>query len=238
LLAEYAPHPTVLPYVVHLIVSSVAVGLAFRVPAPPRAATRSGPLLRIGLDGSNRGPFLRGVVWMAPFVFAFPAIAFATLPVLAGGKLQPSTVGALAGLTLAAGMLAQPFTRRIAPTAAARAGLVVGAAGIALGAGAVAWHANLLLLAAAALLGGAYGACMTSGLRTIEALSRPETRAGLVGLYYVLTYLGFATPLVVALAVRRVAPTATLLAVAGLALVAAAALRAPPVSRPTAQLRR
>jgi MFS family permease len=93
LLAQYAPHPTLLPYVAHLIVSSVAIGLALRVPAPARAPARPGPLLRIGLDGSNCGPFLRGVVWMAPFVFAFPAIAFATLPVLAGGKLQPSYVG-------------------------------------------------------------------------------------------------------------------------------------------------
>lgn len=235
LLAQYAPHPTVLPYVAHLLVTSVVLGFAFQVPASPRAATRSGPLLRIGLDGSNRGPFLRGVVWMAPFVFAFPAIAFATLPVLAGGKLQPSYVGALAALTLASGMAAQPFTRRIAPTAAARAGLLVGAAGVVLGTGAVAWHATPLLLVAAALLGAAYGACMTSGLRTIEVLSRPETRAGLVGLYYVLTYVGFATPLGLALAVRKMTPTATLLAVAALALVAAAALRAPPVSRPGSQ---
>lgn len=233
LLAQYAPHPTVLPYGVHLVTTAFVFVLALRAPAPPRAATRPGPLLRIGLDSTNRRPFIQGVVWMAPFVFAFPAIAFATLPSLSGGKLQPSYVGALAGLTLAVGMLAQPFTRRIAPTAAARAGLIVGAAGIVLGAGAVAWHATPLLLAAAALLGGAYGACMTSGLRIVETLSRPETRAGLAGLYYVLTYVGFGTPLGLALAVRKMTPTATLLAVAALALVAAAALRAPQVSRAT-----
>ena len=186
--------------------------MALRAPAPPRAPARPGPLLRIGLDRTNRGPFLRGVVWMAPFVFAFPGIAFATLPALeGGGKIQPSYVGALAALTLAAGMAAQPFTRRIAPTAAARAGLLVGAAGVLLGAGAVVWHATLPLLAAAALLGVGYGVCMTSGLRLVEALSRPETRAGLAGLYYVLTYAGFTTPLLLALAARHMTPTATLL---------------------------
>ncbi len=169
---------------------------------------------------------------MAPFVFAFPAIAFATLPGLAGGKLQPSYVGALAALTLAAGMAAQPLTRRAAPTTAARAGLIVGAAGVVLGAGAAAWHATLPLLAAAVLLGVGYGACMTSGLRLVEALSRPETRAGLAGLYYVLTYVGFATPLGLALAARKVSPTATLLGIAALALAAAAALRAPPQKGP------
>src|SRR5580698_1887622 len=81
LLAQYAPHPTVLPYVAHLIVSAIAFGLALGAPAPPRAAGARRPLLRIGLNRSNRGPFLQGVVWMAPFVFAFPGIAFATLPV-------------------------------------------------------------------------------------------------------------------------------------------------------------
>jgi len=231
LLAEYAPHPTVLPYVVHLMVETFVFVLAFRAPAPPRPARRPGPLLRIGLDGANRGPFLRGVVWMAPFVFAFPGIAFATLPALAGGKIHPSRVGELAALTLAAGMAVQPFTRRIAPTAAARAGLLVGAAGVVLGTGAVAWHATFPLLAATALLGVGYGACMTSGLRLVETLSRPETRAGLAGLYYVLTYVGFGTPLALALAARKMPPTVPLLGVAALALAAAAALRAPPALR-------
>ena len=231
LLAQYGPRPTVLPYVAHLIVTAFVFTLALRAPAPPRAPARPGPLLRIGLDRTNRGPFLRSVVWMAPFVFAFPGISFATLPALAGGKIQPSYVGALAALTLAAGMAAQPFTRRSAPTAAARAGLLVGAAGVLLGAGAVVWHAALPLLTAALLLGVGYGVCMTSGLRLVEALSRPETRAGLAGLYYVLTYVGFTTPLLLALAARRMTPTATLLAVAALALFAAAALRAPPGNR-------
>ena len=229
LLAQHAPYPTVLPYVAHLVVETFVFVLALRAPAHPRPPRRPGPLLRIGLDGANRGPFLRGVVWMAPFVFAFPGIAFATLPALAGGKIQPSYVGALAALTLAAGMAAQPFTRRIAPTAAGRAGLVVGATGVVLGTGAVAWHATLPLLAATALLGVGYGTCMTSGLRLVETLSRPETRAGLAGLYYVLTYVGFATPLGLALAARRMPPAVALCGVAALALAAAAALRAPPI---------
>jgi hypothetical protein len=72
---------------------------------------------------------------------------------------------------------------------------------------------------------------MTSGLRLVETLSHPETRAGLAGLYYVLTYVGFGTPLGLALAARKLPPIATLLGVATLALIAAAVLRAPPDSR-------
>lgn len=229
LLAEYAPHPTVLPYVAHVVALAAALMAAARVPAPSPRTGPSGPLLRIGLDCSNRGAFLRGVVWMAPFVFAFPGIAFATLPALEGETLKPGTIGALAALTLAAGMLAQPLTRRGAPTTMARIGLVCGAVGTALGAGAVTCRAAPLLLAAAVFLGAAYGVCMTSGLRTVQSLARPDTLGGVTGLYYVLTYVGFGTPLVLALVVRShfMAPVASLLAVCTLALIAAAALRAP-----------
>jgi MFS family permease len=232
LLAQLAPYPTVLPYVANIAASIVALVVALTVPEAARPATARGPLLRIGLDRSNRRAFLHAVVWMAPFVFAFPGIAFATLPALAGGTLAPGTVGALAALTLAAGMFAQPFTRRLAPTSVARVGLVVGAAGTALGAGAVAWHVTPLLLVAVTLLGVGYGACMTSGLRTVESLSRPETRGGLTGLYYVLTYVGFTTPLLLALAARHASPTSVLLGVVALALAAAAALRAPAARAP------
>lgn len=229
LLAQYAALPTVLPYVAHVVAQAAALLAAARVPAPSRLTGPPGPLLRIGLDRSNRGAYLRGVVWMAPFVFAFPGIAFATLPALDGGTLRPGTIGALAALTLAAGMLAQPLTRRRAPTTMARAGLVVGAAGTVLGAGAVSWHIAPLLLVAAVLLGVAYGVCMTSGLRTVQSLARPETLGGLTGLYYVLTYVGFGTPLALALLSRAhiVAPLPSLFGVSALALVAALALRTP-----------
>jgi hypothetical protein len=238
LLAQYAPHPTVLPYVAHVVAQAAALAAAARVPAPSRRTGPPGPLLRIGLDRSNRGAYLRGVVWMAPFVFAFPGIAFATLPALEGGALEPGIIGALAALTLAMGMLAQPLTRRSAPTSMARAGLAVGAAGTALGAGAIAWHVAPLLLVAASLLGAAYGVCMTSGLRTVQSLARPETLGGLTGLYYVLTYVGFGTPLALALLARArlVAPIPSLLGVGALALLAAVALRAPtPTPAPEAR---
>jgi hypothetical protein len=228
LLAEYAPHPTVLPYLAHAIASGAALAAVAGVPAAPRPTTPRGPLLRLGLDRSNRRPFLHGVVWMAPFVFAFPAIGFAALPAFQGGVLAPGYIGALAALTLAAGMVVQPFGRRRAPTATARLGLVTGAVGTALGAGAVSWHASPLLLVTSILLGASYGVLMTSGLRTVQSLAHPETRGGLTGLYYVLTYTGFAAPLGLALAARAMAPATALLGVGALALAAAAVLRPPP----------
>jgi MFS family permease len=230
-LAQWAPAPTMLPYVVHVIALVAALAFAVRAPAPPSRPRSTGPLLRIGLDRTNRRGFLRAVVWMAPFVFAFPAIAFAVLPAMLGrdalGSAPIAYIGLLAAITLAAGVAAQPFTRRIAPITGARLGLAVGAVGLVLGAIAVGTNAPALLLVVAPVLGAGYGMCMTSGLRNIELLARPETRGGLTGLYYVLTYIGFAAPYLLALA-RRAMPAATaLVVVAGLAIVAALVLREP-----------
>ena len=133
----------------------------------------------------------------------------------------------LAAVTLAAGVLAQPLTRRVSPTTGARLGLAIGAIGCALGAIIVATHASALLVVDAAVLGAGYGVCMTSGLRNVEALSQPETRGAITGLYYVLTYVGFAVPYAIALVTRVVAPETAMVALAALAMIAAISLRKP-----------
>lgn len=234
-LAQYAPYPTVLPYAVHVAAAVVALAFCVRTPAPPRAPARPGPLLRLGLDRDNRHGFARGVACMAPFVFAFPALVLAFLPSVLSGALGSAPIayiGVVGGVTLGAGVIAQPFTRRFAPTSTGRFGLVLGAAGCALAAGAVAAQLAQLLIPIAIVLGAAYGICMTAGLRNVEVLARPETRGGLTGLYYVLTYVGFAMPFALALAARVAAAETELLVVAGLAVLAALVMR-PPTRRAT-----
>jgi hypothetical protein len=66
---------------------------------------------------------------------------------------------------------------------------------------------------------------MTAGLQAVQRLAHPDARGGVTGLYYVLTYAGFAAPYAVAFAVRTVTPAVSLLVIAG--LVAAAALVLP-----------
>jgi len=230
-LAQYAPAPTMLPYAVIIVVLAATLAIAATAPGGRRPETaKRGPLLRIGLDATNRRAFLAGIAPMAPFVFAFPAIAFAGLPVMLGsaalGGAPIAYLGLLAAITLASGVLAQPITRRFVPATAARIGLSLGGAGCALGAVAVAWHVIPLLIAIAAILGAGYGICMTAGLRRVEMVSRPETRGGLTGLYYVLTYAGFIAPWLLALATRSaMTPPHALLVVAALAVLAAIGLR-------------
>jgi hypothetical protein len=160
-------------------------------------------------------------------VFGFPAIVLAVLPSMLSGGLGSAPIaytGVLALVMLGAGVLVQPVTRRLEPMRAARLGLLVGAAGVVLGAATVAWQLPLLLLAVAPLLGLAYGVCMTAGLQAVQRLAEPHARGGVTGLYYVLTYVGFGAPYLVALALRVVTPVTSLLVIAGLAVVAALGL--------------
>ncbi|MBS2023030.1 MAG: MFS transporter [Deltaproteobacteria bacterium] len=227
-LAQWAPHPTVLPYVVLLATLAIAIALALGVPTPPARTGSPRPWLSLGLNAQNRRPFLLGVALMAPFVFAFPTISFATIPNMLGGGLGSAPVafiGLLAAVTMTAGVLAQPLTRGLMPLRSARLGLGAGVLALLLGILAVHWGARWMLFVTAPLLGVGYGTCMTAGLRSVEALSVPETRGGLTGVYYVLTYIGFAAPYALAVAQRAWAPEAVLGGVAVLAAGAAVGLR-------------
>ena len=51
---------------------------------------------------------------------------------------------------------------------------------------------------AAALLGLGYGICIVAGLVEVQAMADPHSLAGLTGIYYSLTYLGFALPVILA----------------------------------------
>jgi MFS family permease len=232
-LAQYAPEPTCLPFALHLVVLGIALVVVRQT--PDAAATSSAdapparrPLIRIELERAAWSSFLSGVAPMAPFVFGFPAIAFAAVPSMLGGALGPAPLvytGALCAITLAAGVLAQPITRRFVPMVAARVGLVMGTVGLLLSAWAVAKHLPALLLIVAPLLGGAYGVCMTSGIQSVQRLARPEARGGVMGLFYLLTYVGFAAPYLLALATRVVTPPLALEIVAASSLFTALAIR-------------
>lgn len=228
--AQYLPAPTVMPYAIHVALLGGVLIAARRAPdagdrAPP------GPLLRIALDPAGWRSFVRGVVPMAPFVFAFPAIVLAVLPGLLAGALGAAPMaytGVLAALTLGAGVIVQPVTRRLEPGTGARLGLVVGAGGVVLGALAVAWQVPALLLVVAPILGTGYGMAMTGGFQAVQRLARPDARGGITGLYYVLTYLGFAAPYLLALSGRIAAPAIALAVTAGAAVAAALVLPRSP----------
>ncbi|MBO0805255.1 MAG: hypothetical protein J2P25_19525, partial [Nocardiopsaceae bacterium] len=96
-------------------------------------------------------------------------------------------------------------------------GLACAAAGAAVGAVAVTTRGDLLTGLAAVCLGLAYGLCLVSGLRQSEELAGASDRGAVLACYYVLAYLGFAAPYVVAAVNVALGSVGTLTAAAGCA---------------------
>jgi hypothetical protein len=199
LLGQFAPLPTVLPYLVH--VALMAVGLALLVGVPETllpADRRVGRLVNLAVPDGTRAAFVLVVLPIAIGVFTFPATAVTVLPLLLTPTmpgLAVAVTGLVAGLTLGTGVLAQPLGKRIGSTAAGPAGLLIGAAGFGLsllGVGHDAWG---LLVPVALLLGTAYGLCMAAGLTMVAQLAAPTARGALTGTFYACAYLGFGVPL-------------------------------------------
>jgi hypothetical protein len=237
LLAQWAPAPGVLPYVPHIAL--MAVLLALLRTAPETVAGGSGRALRLTPAGV-RSPRFRGVVGpMAPWVFAAPAIAFALLPSIAGADRATDGIALTASLTTLcalAGVLIQPLARRLDARPetgrAAITGLLVLAAGLALGAAMARDPQTWLLAPCSLVLGSAYGLCLVGGLVEIQRLADRRSLAGLTAAYYALAYLGFGAPYLLALGSHFASYSILLTIAAALALTTAAF-----VTRRSAQLR-
>jgi MFS family permease len=232
LLAQWAPHPLMLPYVPHLLV--MVASLVLLAGAPETVGRRSGReqpaqrrRSRARFADLVQPRFVRVVVPFAPWVFAAPAIAFAFLPGAIGDHPHGATVAfasAVAGATAVIGVLVQPVGRPLNAKTDGRgaaAGLSLVVAGLLVGVLATATQSPFFVLVAALLLGGAYGLCLVSGLLEVQRIAHPDDLASLTAVYYAFTYLGFAAPIVLA----ELAPVASHQALlAGTAVLAALTL--------------
>lgn len=193
LLAELTPWPMVAPYLAHAAALGAAVALAEPVPetARPRAAEGA----RTGALGRAELALLARLAVVAPWVFAFASVTMAIVPGLVRPLVGRPVLFAAAAIftTLATGVLVQPLTTRIGRRADVL-GLGLGALGIWLGAEAHVTRTPWLVFVAALGTGAGYGLVVTTGLREIAERVAPEKRGLTVGLYYVLTYVGFALP--------------------------------------------
>jgi MFS family permease len=252
LLAQWAPDPAVVPYLPHLALMLLVLALVPGVPetvASRRAAQatrgggetarrRTGAVAR-ALPSVRQPRFYKVVLPMAPWVFAAPAVAFALLPSVVGAARATDGVALTAVVTMACaltGVLVQPVARRLDAHAlrnrAAVLGLTVMVCGLLLGALTAHAGETWLLLPSAVVLGAGYGLCLVAGLVEVGRLAHPDALAGLTAIYYALTYLGFASPYLLALAAHLTSYSTLLLITAGLALVTAAWVSRQSASTP------
>jgi hypothetical protein len=204
LLGQWAPWPTVLPYLVHVALMLPAIALLPRIPetVPPGDRRLGGPAVNLGVPALARRPFLLVVVPIAIGVFAYPSTAVNVLP-LELGPLMPgvgvAVTGIVSGITLGTGVLAQPLVGRVGSAWAGAIGLGLGAAGTALGLLSDLTGAWPLLLPVSLLLGVAYGLCLATGLTLVARLAGPARRGALTGTFYACAYLGFGVPVLLSL---------------------------------------
>jgi hypothetical protein len=242
LLAQWAPDPLLSAYLPHLLVVGLVIApglrtpetvatrepaVLARLPAPAHPAAPAPPApppprrsVFVASAGTRR--FRRIVTPAAPWVFAAPSIAFAVLPVMIAGDLGRFRIGfaaLTAALTLGVGVLIQPLARRIDRAGSGRgliSGLAATLAGLGLAAVAVSLGSWPLALPADVLLGAGYGLCLVSGLLEVQTLAQPGELASLTAIFYALTYVGFAAPIVIAELGHVMRPALVLLATGAL----------------------
>jgi hypothetical protein len=242
LLAQWGPAPMVVPYLVHAALALAVLPFLPGLPETGRAAAgRRGSRFA----GVRHPRFLRVVLPMAPWIFGSAGVAYAIMPQVVGERLGSwglaySTL--LTVSTLGAGALVQPLAKRLDTSASARAvvvSMVVMSAGLAVSTLAAVVRSPVVALVAAVSLGAAYGIAVVSGLLELQRLAPPGDLAVLTGVYYVLAYLGFLLPTLLAV-LGRVASYPVLLgclvlvSLAGTAVVLRSSRRDLPTSNPAA----
>jgi MFS family permease len=204
-LAQWAPLPLVLPYLVQIgLVLVVLPLLALRV---PETRFDKHPLAlreRLRVPQASHRRFRRVVVPMAPWIFGSAAVAYAVIPQLVDAKVGHWALiftAALTVATLGAGVLVQPVAKRLDSASTARAvfiSMVLMSAGMALAALTALTRSPWLAAPVAVLLGAAYGIAVVSGLLEVQRIAEPDELAGLTGVYYAFAYVGFLIPAVLA----------------------------------------
>ncbi|NRQ50671.1 MFS transporter [Aeromicrobium sp. YC3-14] len=235
IVAQWLPGPTILPYLPHLVLMAVVIAIAWHAPEPfvPRSTDEPRRHTEVWGIVSSR-PFVLGVLFTAPWVFGCASIGFATLPTFVDIGVAPiAVIGALAGLTLWTGVAIQPLGRRLGdPRRIITTGLGAAAAGLAVGTALDLTGAAWLVLPAAVLLGAAYGLILVGGLTAVESMAHPDDLGTLNAIFYSLTYIGFAAPLLSTLALTVITPEELMLV--GLAVIAVTipmVLASRPMSR-------
>ncbi len=229
LLAHYATPALTWPFLVHALLCLPAI--AVLTPATwAETRPRTGERLRLAhlrVPAVRHPRFVRVVLPMAPWVFGSAGIAYAIVPQQVEGAVGEWTLLFAAGLavaTLGTGVLVQPIARRLDDAGSARAivvSMVLMALGVAMAAVTAATGSPALAVPVALLLGAAYGIAVVSGLLEVQRIAGPDELAGLTGMYYALSYIGFLLPAVLAALARWFSYPTMLGALAALAVACA-----------------
>lgn len=239
LLVEYAPEPTRLVFgiltALFLLLTVATAALPETVARVPGVRDALRP--QVAVPARARRPFAAAV----PTMVATWALGGLVLSV--GGSLLAETfaqpnhavVGGVLGLFALSGAAGALFGRDAAPTRLERFGTSALAVGTALFVIAIETGSLGLFVVSAVIAGTGFGSAFLGALRTVSQLAEPHERAALLSAVFVVSYLAFSIPALVAgLLITHVGLRDTSLGYSGLvALISLGALAVKTVARPT-----
>ncbi|WP_067835560.1 MFS transporter [Nocardia lijiangensis] len=222
-LAQWAPLPDTLPYLINAVLCVLAAAWMSRAPetVPPQENLRgssgntstttpgSGAVAELNsrrliddlkIPAVSHRRFRYVALPAALWLFTSAATAYAVMPTL----MLPHVHGApiafsalITVITLGCGFAIQSVARRIDRPGTARAA-AVGLFLVTCGMLSATWASGALTLGAtvltAVVLGAGYGIGLVAGLQEIERIARPDDLAGLTAVFYSVSYLGFGVP--------------------------------------------
>ncbi|OBH53529.1 MFS transporter [Mycobacterium sp. E2479] len=188
------------------VAAAIVVLATFAVVGAARRAEVTGPVTAHDTgQAAAAAPAARGISralsWampLAPWVYASATLGFVTIPTrLHTALAAPMAAGTATLIVNGVSGVVQVLARvlRWGPRAGT-AGAVLAALGYALAAIAPPALSPALGLPVLFVLGCASGLCLREGLIDLEAAAPPHLRGALTGVFYVVTYVGFALPLV------------------------------------------
>src|SRR3984957_20131563 len=199
LLAQYAPDPTVLPFVVQLgLVAAAGLGLLV---VPETVSVRSALSLRfrgLGIPQAGRAEFI--AAGFAGFAaFSLLGLFSALVPTFLVGVLHDTShavAGAVVFLAFAVAACIQLGGSRLPTRPVILAGLMVFLAALALIVAGLSAASMPLFLAATVVSGVAVGAVFMGSLATANRLAPAETRGQVISTYFVFAYVGLTVPVI------------------------------------------
>ena len=199
LLAQYAPDPTVLPFVVQL--GLVAVGGLGLLVVPETVSGRSALSLRfhgLGIPQAGRAAFI--AAGFAGFAaFSLLGLFSALVPTFLGGVLHDTnhaTAGAVVFLAFAVAACIQLGGSRLPTRPVILAGLTVFLAALALIVAGLSAASMPIFLVATVVSGVAVGAVFMGSLATANRLAPAQTRGQVISTYFVFCYVGLTVPVI------------------------------------------
>ncbi|GAA5091057.1 MFS transporter [Nocardia iowensis] len=200
-LAQWAPWPNSLAYLINVTLCLAATAWVARAPETILPQANPGRLrddLKVPAAAHRR--FRCVALPVALWLFTSAGTAYAVMPTLMAPHIHgaPIAFSALVGvITLSCGFAIQSVARRIDKPGTARAA-VVSLVFVTCGMVTAAWASGALTLwatlATAVILGAGYGIGLVAGLQEIERIARPDDLAGLTAVFYSVSYLGFGVP--------------------------------------------